>query len=91
MVNNWIAGMDKKTEKKLYAMLGAHLRQERNSAGLAQDDVAVNVGFDRRHYGRIESGQKKVSITRLIEICCVLGIEPGLLVDRLAKEYSHDS
>lgn len=83
--------MEKKMEKKLYGIIGAHLRQERNSAGLAQDDVAADIGFDRRHYGRIESGQKKVSITRLIEICHVLGIDPSVLVDRLAKEYSHDS
>lgn len=82
--------MDVKKSKKLHAMLGAMLRQQRNNRGLTQDDVAVATGVDRRHYGRIESGQSKTSVTRLIEICKILDVDPGSLVSRLAEEYQHE-
>lgn len=82
--------MDVEQAKKLQGILGALLRQHRNSAGLTQDDVAVRIDVDRRHYGRIESGQSKVSIVRLIEICWALDIDPGLLVNYLAKECRHE-
>lgn len=82
--------MDAKQVKKLQGILGALLRQHRNSSGLTQDDVAARIDVDRRHYGRIESGQSKVSIVRLIEICWVLDIDPGQLVKYLAKECRHE-
>lgn len=79
--------MDVRRSKKIYQALGVMLRQQRNNRGLTQDDVAVAAGVDRRHYGRIESGQSKTSLTRLIVISKVLDVDPGSLVSRLAEEY----
>lgn len=75
--------MDRVRAKWIYQVLGAQLRQSRNNAGLTQDDVAVALGVDRRHYGRVESGQSRVSIARLIDICELLNVDPGPLVSRL--------
>lgn len=77
--------MDKAKAKQLYQVLGAQLRQKRNNAGFTQDDVAVAIGVDRRHYGRIEGGQRRISIVRLIEICEHLGVDPGELITNLIK------
>ena len=82
--------MDAKQAKKLQGMLGALLRQHRNSAGLTQDDIAARIDVDRRHYGRIESGQSKVSIVRLIEICAVLGVNAGDIVSHVATECRNE-
>lgn len=83
--------MDTKKAKKVYDILGALLRQARNSAGLSQDDVAVSLNVDRRHYGRIESGQSKISVLRLIEVCQVFGIDPGHLVTRLSEACNYEN
>lgn len=83
--------MDAKKAKKVYDILGALLRQARNSAGLTQDDVSASLNVDRRHYGRIESGQSKISVLRLMEVCKVLGIDPGRLVTRLSEACDHEN
>lgn len=83
--------MDTKRAKKAYDILGALLRQARNSAGLTQDDVAVSLNVDRRHYGRIESGQSKISVVRLIEVCQILSIDPGQILTRLAEASSYEN
>lgn len=82
--------MDRVKAKRVYQVLGAQLRQKRNNAGLTQDDVAVAIGVDRRHYGRIEGGQSRISIVRLIEVCEVLNIDPGPLVKHLSGVFSHE-
>ncbi|QZI72797.1 helix-turn-helix domain-containing protein [Pseudomonas protegens] len=79
--------MDKVRAKRVYQVLGAQLRQCRNNAGVTQDDIATAIGVDRRHYGRLESGQKKVSIARLIEICEFLKIDPGQLVTKISLAH----
>jgi transcriptional regulator with XRE-family HTH domain len=75
--------MDRVRAKWIYQVLGAQLRQCRNSAGKSQDDVATAIGVDRRHYGRVESGQSRLSIARLIEICEYFKVDPGPLVTHL--------
>lgn len=77
--------MDKGKAKRIYQAVGAQLRQWRNEKGLTQDDVAVNVGIDRRHYGRVESGQSRISLVRLLEVCSYLQVDPGPLVSRLVE------
>lgn len=83
--------MDTKKAKKAYNILGALLRQARNSAGLTQDDVAASLNVDRRHYGRIESGQSKISVVRLIEVCQVFGVDPGQIVTRTSEASNYEN
>lgn len=83
--------MDTKKAKKAYNILGALLRQARNSAGLTQDDVAASLNVDRRHYGRIESGQSKISVVRLIEVCQVFGVDPGPIVTRTSEASNYEN
>lgn len=83
--------MDKAQARKIYQILGAQLRQKRNNEGMTQDDVAVGIGVDRRHYGRIEAGQSRLSIVRLIEICEILNTDPGVVVQHAAKVLSHEN
>lgn len=82
--------MDKAKIKRVYQALGAQLRQHRNSAGKTQDDVAAELLVDRRHYGRIESGQSRISIIRLLEVCKYLEIDPGPLVTHLLGVFNHE-
>ncbi|PBP30850.1 helix-turn-helix domain-containing protein [Pseudomonas syringae] len=83
--------MDTKKAKKAYDILGALLRQARNSAGLTQDDVAASLNVARRHYGRIESGQSKISVVRLIEVCQVFGVDPGEIVTRTSEASNYEN
>lgn len=83
--------MEKATAVKVYQIIGAQLRQQRNKVGLAQDDVAVALGVDRRYYGRMESGQTKISVVRLLDICKVLNSDPAVLVAHLMEVLSHEN
>lgn len=83
--------MDKARAKKVHQILGAQLRQKRNNEGVTQDDVAVAIGVDRRHYGRIEAGQSRSSLVRLIEICEALNLEPGALIQHVVKVLNNES
>jgi transcriptional regulator with XRE-family HTH domain len=67
----------KEVEKeRLYSSLGAVIRQKRNNAGLTQEDLAVLVDVDRRHIGRIESGQKGPSVYFLTVLAKALNVMP---------------
>ncbi|MDI4659573.1 MULTISPECIES: helix-turn-helix transcriptional regulator [Cobetia] len=83
--------MEKHKAKLLGQVLGSQLRQERNRAGLTQDDIAVAIGVDRRHYARIESGQKRISIIRLIEVCEALNIAPSDVISNTKRILDHEN
>lgn len=82
--------MERSSVVRVYQILGAQLRQHRNKAGLAQEDVAVELGIDRRYYGRMESGQTKISVVRLLDICRIIQADPAVLVAHLAEVLRHE-
>jgi len=78
--------MDQNETKNMYGILGALLRTKRNAAGITQDDLATDLDIDRRHIGRIESGQSKLSIVRLIDICKALNISAAEIIKQLEEK-----
>jgi transcriptional regulator with XRE-family HTH domain len=63
--------------------IGAALRQYRVDQGWSQEDLAHATGIDRSHMGRIERGERNLTILNLIRIAAALKCPPSKLL-RLA-------
>lgn len=82
--------MDTDQVNKTYVLLGALLRHYRNASGLTQDDLSAHLNIDRKNISRIESGQKPVSVMRLLQICSIIGVDCGGLVSELMERLNHE-
>lgn len=53
-------------------LLGQTIRQRREFLGLSQENLASATGIDRSHMGRIERGERNVTLLNLLRIADVL-------------------
>lgn len=76
-------------KKKIYIAqrnrLIALLREMRLEAGLTQADLAGRVGKDQAYVSRYESGQRRLDVLEVREICEAVGITLEEFVRRLEK------
>ncbi|WP_233838743.1 helix-turn-helix domain-containing protein [Paraburkholderia sp. ZP32-5] len=61
-------------------MLGAALRQYRRDQGWSQEALAYATGIDRSHMGRIERGERNLTILNLVRIADALKCPPSKLL-----------
>lgn len=57
---------------KELAAIGAAIRTHRQNRGISQEQLAYLAGVDRSHMGKIERGERNVSVLNLIRICTAL-------------------
>ncbi|PFH20626.1 helix-turn-helix domain-containing protein [Burkholderia sp. JKS000303] len=62
------------------AAIGAAVRARRLEFGVSQEALALLTGIDRSHMGRIERGQRNLTILNLIRIAGALNISPSKLL-----------
>lgn len=55
-----------------FAIIGQNIRKARKTAHLTQEQVAENAHLSTVQYGRIERGEKQVSLTQLAQISTAL-------------------
>ncbi|QIE30072.1 helix-turn-helix transcriptional regulator [Caballeronia sp. SBC2] len=55
------------TEQRLVA-LGRAIRQKRRDLGISQEALAHHAGIDRSHMGKIERGERNVSVLNVLKI-----------------------
>jgi len=60
--------------KRMAGIIGRRIRTERESAGLSQETVAVQIGMTRTNYARVEQGRTNVTIDTLLRIAAGLGL-----------------
>jgi len=65
------------------AAIGAVVRARRLKQGLSQEALADLTGIDRSHMGRIERGERNVTILNIVRIANALDCRPSHLL-RLA-------
>lgn len=74
-----------------YESIVAALVEAREAAGLTQRDLAARLGVAQSRIGRIESGQRNVSVLELVALARALGREPvelfTVIADRLPERY----
>lgn len=62
------------------------IRTIRQSENYTQEYIAEKLGIDTVNYGRMERGKAKLTVDRLLEICTILNIEPGILFQNTLRE-----
>lgn len=66
-------------ERHLLA-LGKAIRARRKELGLSQEGLALRSGIDRSHMGRIERGERNLTVLNLIRLCSALNYKPSALM-----------
>lgn len=62
------------------ARLGAVVRSKRKAAGLSQEALADAAGIDRSHMGKIERGERNLSLLNLGRIAAAIQLRPSELL-----------
>lgn len=62
--------------------LGAAVRSARVELSLSQEELAYRASIDRSHMGKIERGERNVSLVNIMKISCALGFAPSVLLGR---------
>lgn len=69
--------MDKAIYGAAHRRLAALLREAREASGLRQADVAERVGMPQSFVSKYETGERRLDLVELEQVCSALGI--GLL------------
>ncbi|WP_405961420.1 helix-turn-helix transcriptional regulator [Streptomyces sp. NBC_00024] len=67
------------------------IRRLREARGYSLEQLAERSGLSFRGLIYIEHGQRSPSVLTLLEIARGLGVEPGELVNHIAREESDES
>ena len=67
----------KEDHDQLLPRLGAAVRARRKAMQMSQESLADLAGIDRSHMGRIERGERKVTILNLARIAAALEVSPS--------------
>lgn len=74
-------------KKRIYlaqrSRLVSLLREMRIEAGLTQVDLAARIEKDQAYVSRYESGQRRLDVLEVREICQVVGVTLGEFAKRL--------
>jgi transcriptional regulator with XRE-family HTH domain len=62
------------------ALLGAAVRARRKAALLSQEALADRAEIDRSHMGKIERGERNVTLLNVLRIAQALGCKPSELL-----------
>ena len=62
-------------------LLGKKIRKTRKDQGFSQEALAYESGLDRAYVGKIERGEKNITIVKLLQISDALEIPLHKLVD----------
>jgi transcriptional regulator with XRE-family HTH domain len=62
--------------------LGAVIRAQRQAMGLSQEALAHQAGIDRSHMGKIERGERNVTLLNIERVAQVLGCTASKLLEQ---------
>lgn len=60
--------------------LGRSIRARRKELGISQEALALQSGIDRSHFGRIERGERNLTLLNLLRICEALELTASSLL-----------
>jgi transcriptional regulator with XRE-family HTH domain len=69
--------------KEIDVILGNLIRQHRKAAGLSQAELGHAAGITFQQIQKYESGQNRVSVSRLFQLAATLGLEPASVITEL--------
>ena len=77
--------LDKEVKERL-ASIRSRIREERESKGLSQGEMARKLNLSRPYYCQLESGTKQISTRRLITIAIALNVKLEKLCKLIPKK-----
>lgn len=77
--------MRKNIHTDQHKLLIALLREMRIKAGLTQSELATRIGKDQTFVSKYESGERRLDVLELREICQAIGISLEGFVRKLEK------
>ena len=80
--------MDKTLYTREQAVLMKLLRELRQEAGLRQQDLAGQIGEPQSFVSKIESGERRLDILEMRQLCRAFGLSLTQFVRRLENELS---
>ena len=63
-----------------YRKIGAHLKEARKANSLSQAQVAAFLHISVCAYGNLERGSQRINLTRLMQLCELLGVASGSIL-----------
>ena len=73
------------THSSMLADLGHRVRALRKQLGMSQEALADEAGIDRSHMGKIERGERNVTILNVERIAIALSVEVAELLQSAAE------
>jgi ribosome-binding protein aMBF1 (putative translation factor) len=64
---------------------GRVLREQRETRGISQEDLALNADVDRSFVSQMERGIRQPTLTTLVKLCRALGVAPSTIVGRMER------
>lgn len=68
-------------QKRYLKAVADRIRALRVQQGYSQESMALMVKMDRSYYGRVERGEKNLSLLKIKQIADVLGTSPANLLN----------
>lgn len=65
--------------------LGADMRHIRKGAGFTQDALGKALGLSFQQIQKYEKGTNRISVSRLVRMCIVLGSDPAPILAKLMR------
>lgn len=64
-------------------MIGEAIRTERMKVGISQEELGEGTGISFQQWGKIEKGENRLYVSRLLAAAAVVGFNPGAFVNNL--------
>lgn len=71
-----------------YKIIGERIKKARNIRGMTQDRLSHEIGVSIAFLSRIERGSSHISLKRLSQICNILQIEEGQILNGTSENSS---
>jgi len=72
--------------EQISTVFGQVLREQRNTKGLSQEELALAADVDRTFVSQMERGIRQPTITTLMKLAEALGVQAAVLVARLERQ-----
>lgn len=71
-----------------YTIIGERLKKARLEKNLTQEQLAEQIDVSIAFLSRVERGSSHINLKRLTQICNILGISEGLILNRASEDSS---
>jgi len=73
--------------EQVSAAFGRVLREQRATAGVSQEQLALSADVDRTFVSQMERGIRQPTLTTLFKLSEALDIQPSTLISRTEKQF----